>query len=392
MNEKIACTIITKNYLAYARALATSLTKHNPDIKLYVLLADRVDEYFDPAQEPFELIKLEDLPDQPTVKRMCFYYTPFELCCALRGILHQFIYEKKLADLWLFLDSDILIYSSLEEIFQQLETTSILLNPHLVAPINHPNYEVLEVRLLGSGVYNAGFLGIRRTDEAGKFIEWFNQRLNQYAFQRRGEGEINLLFVDQLWLNLAPSLFKEVTLLVHPGANVGYWSLISHPIYKKDNNYFINDKPVLFIHFTGWNISQPSIASRYLPTEKNTSIWEEIGNNYKKLLLQCGYEEYKKYPYVFNSFNNGKKITPEMRYLYYELINKFSKDFQIMNTDPFKNYDYLRFLIFKEKIKSFLRKILRIYEYDYLHIKLYQKPKESILKEVLNKFSRLSKK
>ncbi|RUR86789.1 hypothetical protein ACF3DV_13665 [Chlorogloeopsis fritschii PCC 9212] len=392
MKEKIVCTIITKSYLAHARALANSLTENNPDIKLYVLLADQIDGYFDPEQEPFNLIRLEDLPDQQTVQRMCFYYTPFELCCALRGMLHKYIYENELARLWLFLDSDIIIYNSLEEIFQQLETTSILLNPHLVAPINHANYDVLEVRILGSGVYNAGFLGIKRTDEAGKFIEWFNQRLSHYAFQRRGEGEMNLLFVDQLWLNLAPTIFKEVALLVHPGANVGYWSLVSNSIYKKDSNYFINDKPVLFIHFTGWDISQPSIASKYLPSEKNTSIWEEIGNKYKKVLLECDYEECKKYPYAFNLFSNGKIITPAMRYFYYKLINKNSKELQANHIEPFKSYDDLYFGIYKEKIESFLCKVLRIYEYDYLNAKLYQKFRKPIINEILNKFSRFSQK
>lgn len=390
MNTRIVCTIVTKSYLAYARALATSLNTHNPNVKLYVLLADEIDGYFEPAKEPFELIRLEDLPDQQTVRRMCFYYTPFELCCALRGILHQFIYENQLADSWLFLDSDILIYNSLEEIFQQLETTSILLNPHLVAPINHPNYDVIEVRLLGSGIYNAGFLGIRRTDEAQKFIEWFKQRLSQYAFQRKGEGEMNLLFVDQLWLNLVPTLFRDYKLLLHLGANVGYWSLVSHPIYKQDNKYFIHDKPVIFIHFTGWDISKPSIASKYLPSEKNTKIWEEIGNNYKELLLKCGYEECKNYPYTFNSFKNGQKITPEMRYFYYR-SNYMLKDSDLKNLNPFENYKYINAITTKAKIDSILRKIFRIYEYDYLNAKLSQKYQEPVQNEILYKIARFFK-
>ncbi|MBD2451083.1 hypothetical protein H6G76_28925 [Nostoc sp. FACHB-152] len=392
MNKKIVCTIITKSYLAYARALATSLHEHNPDVKLYVLLADKIDGYFEPANEPFELIRLEELPDQQTVRRMCFYYTAFELCCALRGVLHQFIYENNLADLWLFLDSDILIYNSLEEIFQQLETTSILLNPHLVAPINNPNYDALEVRLLGSGVYNAGFLGIRRTDESKKFIDWFKQRLSQYAFQRRGEGEMNLLFVDQLWLNLAPTLFRDIKYLLHLGANVGYWSLISHPIYKEDNIYFINNQPVLFIHFTGWDISQPYIASRYLPLEKNTSIWEEIGNNYKNRLLDCGYEDCKKYPYAFSYFANQKKITPEIQYLYYKNIYLNSNDAYLKDLDPFENYEYLNKLKNKNKIDSFLRKIFRIYKYDYLNAKIAQKFPEPVKNEIFQKILRYFKK
>ena len=58
MSELAACTIITKNYLPYARTLANSLAKYNSNITLYVLLADRVDDYFDPSLESFKLIYL----------------------------------------------------------------------------------------------------------------------------------------------------------------------------------------------------------------------------------------------------------------------------------------------------------------------------------------------
>ncbi|WGV24082.1 hypothetical protein [Halotia branconii] len=392
MNARIVCTIVTKNYLAFARALAISLTEHNPDIKLYVLLADRVDEYFDPAKEPFEVIRLEELPDQQTVQRMCFYYTPFELCCALRGMLHEFIYENKLAHSWLFLDSDILIYNSLTEIFQQLETTSILLNPHLVAPIDHPNYDALEVRMLVSGIYNGGFIGLKRTDTTKNFIKWYKNRLTQYSFQRRGEGELNLLTADQSWLNLIPTFFPETVSLKHLGVNVGYWSLISHPVYQHENTYFIDDKPVIFIHFTGWNIFQPSIASRYLPLEKSTNIWEKIGTNYKKILLECGYENCKKYPYAFEAFNNKRKITLEMRYFYYESVYLYSDDLKLQELNPFCNYEYLNLMKKKNKVDRMFRNVLKIYQYDYLNAKFFQKSRESIKYEVLQKLSRIYEK
>lgn len=136
MNEHVVCTIITKSYIAYARTLASTLCEHNPNSKLFVLLADRVDGYFEPSGEPFQLIRLEDLPEQKVVEKMCFYYTPFELCCAPRGMLHEYIFEQTSAQSWLFLDSDIMIFNSLDIVFDKLEQTSILLNPHCAALSN----------------------------------------------------------------------------------------------------------------------------------------------------------------------------------------------------------------------------------------------------------------
>lgn len=346
MNEQAVCTIITKSYLPFARALSHSLREHSPNLRLYVLLADELDGSFNPTEEPFTTILLEELPDQDLVRKMCFYYTAFELCCALRGMLHEYMYDKNIADSWLFLDSDILTYSSLQEIFNQLEKTSILLNPHLLNPVNQPYVYDVEVGVLVSGIYNAGFLGLKRSEETRRFIDWFKDRLIHYGFNRRGKEAIfKLLFVDQLWLNFVPHFFNEVSFLVHPGANVGYWSLISHKITKENNIYLINNKPLLFIHFSGWNISQPSQVSTYLSIGENISIWKELGEHYKELLLNHGYEECRNYPYAFSSFSNDQKIIPEMRYLYYEkTVNN-----EVAQTDPFSENNYF---ILKRLLKS----------------------------------------
>lgn len=394
MNRKIVCTIITKNYLAYARALATSITEHNPDIKLYVLLADRIDGYFAFAKEPFELIQLEDLPEQETIQKMCFYYTPFELCCALRGMLHNYIYEINLADLWIFLDSDILVFNSLEEIFQQLETHSILLTPHLLEPINQYN-DALEVKMLAAGIYNAGFLAIKRSEDSKKFIEWFKSRLTYYSFQTRGEGDLKVLFADQPWLNFVPHFFNEVGFVNHPGANVAYWNLVSRNINKLNNTYYINEKPILFIHFTGWNISNPENITRHFPSKRysdqNIALWQEIGGAYKKILLNSNYEDSKHYPYAFSSFTNGKKITPEMRFFYYKII--FSYDNKVeKNINPFSEYGYLNSKFSQENKEKLLRKCLRIYEYDYFESQLAHIPNKPITQEVIKKIIAVYKK
>jgi len=57
-----ACTIISKNYLAHARVLAHSFREYHPNLPFYVLLVDRIDGYFDPTEEPFTIIPLEQLP------------------------------------------------------------------------------------------------------------------------------------------------------------------------------------------------------------------------------------------------------------------------------------------------------------------------------------------
>src|SRR4029450_12607391 len=53
--------MLAKGYLSFARVLARSFRAHHPAVPFFVLLADEVDGYFDPAQEPFAVKTLEEL-------------------------------------------------------------------------------------------------------------------------------------------------------------------------------------------------------------------------------------------------------------------------------------------------------------------------------------------
>jgi hypothetical protein len=64
-----ACTIVSFNYLAYARTLCNSFLEFHPNDKFYVLLVDRLPQDFDPSRENFALVLVEELgiPDFESV-------------------------------------------------------------------------------------------------------------------------------------------------------------------------------------------------------------------------------------------------------------------------------------------------------------------------------------
>ncbi|NDJ16283.1 glycosyl transferase, group 1 [Myxacorys almedinensis] len=325
MAKRVVCTVITKSFLAHARTLAESLTEHNPDVELYVLLADRIDNYFDPSLEPFHLIQLEDLPEFDVVSQMCFYYTPFELCCALRGYLHEYIFRHTSAESWIFLDADIMIFHSLDKIFEQVEEASIVLTPHLQS-LSMPVIEAdLEIAILNAGLYNAGFVGLKRTAEALKFITWFKERLQDYCFNDVAVENTRGLFVDQRWLNLAPLYFKDVALLLDAGANLGHWNLFDRTLkLTQDHRITVNQQPLFFVHFSGWDIANPDRISKYSVRYDNADIlvWKHISIPYRERLLKNGYETTIQYPCAFDSFETGEPISRTMRRLYYDNVTK----------------------------------------------------------------------
>ncbi len=314
------CTIITKSHLVYARTLLQSLQKYNEDVKFYVLLADQVDGYFEPKDYDFSWIFLEDLCDQEIVRQMCFYYSAFELCCALRGHLHQYLYQNTDIDKWVFLDSDIMVCGSLEPIFQELENHSILLTAHCDMPVDNEYVYPHEVNFLRVGTFNAGFLGLSRSSTTWGFIEWFKNRLTKFCFNDLAISEPRSLFVDQLWLNLVPQFFSGVSVFSHPGANLGHWNLYHKKLeIEQYDKVLVDGEPLLFVHFSGWDINNPDEISKYSPMYqgKRSTIWSMLAKTYLESLLRNDYPTSIKYPYAFTHYSTGETITLAARRHYY---------------------------------------------------------------------------
>lgn len=311
------CTIITKSHISFARSLAQTFKQFHPDGNLWVLLADSIDGYIDPSKEPFNLIRLSDLPNQNDIEPMCFYYSPFELCCALRGHLHDYMWKKTNAPFWLFLDSDIMLTSNLDEITKEFEKASILLSPHITAPVNTKYTERLEIKSLRFGIYNAGFLGLKRTEISRAFISWFQKRLPIYAFENPDDGQ----YTDQLLLDHVPIFFNEVSKVSHPGVNVGRWNLHERKLSKDGNGKIMaNGNPLIFCHFSRinpLNAAQYGIESQGF-CEGISNIWSDLSVHYAELLLANDFVRTRKFPYTFLFFKNGKRINRRMRDVFFK--------------------------------------------------------------------------
>jgi len=57
----VVATIISKNYLAYARTFTDSFLKNNPNGQVFVLLVDTIDDHFDPKKEKFKIININEI-------------------------------------------------------------------------------------------------------------------------------------------------------------------------------------------------------------------------------------------------------------------------------------------------------------------------------------------
>jgi alpha-N-acetylglucosamine transferase len=172
-NDIVICTIATKNYIASARVLADSFLKYHPEGKMYLLLVDKVDGYFTPEREKFEVITVDDLKDD-SITRMLFWYGAREASFALKSYLLLYLFSKFGYKKLIFLDSDIMITARLDDIWELLNKYSIIMTPHNTDPISPEWYDIPnETITLMWGVMNIGFIALSNDLNTEAFLKWW---------------------------------------------------------------------------------------------------------------------------------------------------------------------------------------------------------------------------
>src|SRR5438128_728207 len=211
------CTIISRNYLSHARILAQSLVQHEPGIRFYVLVVDRLPEGVS-ARGNMHVLDPDELA-LPYFYEMCFKYDVTELCTALKPSLLALLLNQY-ADEVIYFDPDILIMRPLEELKETLTAGNIVLTPHLLKPIPKDGRKPDEQDILIAGSYNLGFLALRRSRETDDFLLWWKERLRDGCRVDVARG----LMTDQKWIDLIPGLYSSTVILRDESYNVAYWN------------------------------------------------------------------------------------------------------------------------------------------------------------------------
>ncbi len=332
-------TICSKNHLAYARILAESFLEHNEG-KVFVLLADAVDGYFDERGEKFTLITLDTIKDRiPNFDSFCFQYNIYELSTTVKPFFLEFLFEKYGLKKLIFFDPDILITNNLHELIESLDKYSVILIPHITMPFSDKD-KPSEVHILKSGVYNLGFIALSYTDNTKILLNWWKERLQRFGFNDLENG----LFVDQKWIDLIPGFFEDVLVLRDKAYNIAYWNYHYRKAYMDGSRILVDGKPVNFLHFSGFDISDLNSVSKNQNRYQLSDLagMQPIFELYKNKLISKGYNESKNWPSKYGCFDNGVKITELIRKIYWELSDndklKFGNPFMASGENSYFNW------------------------------------------------------
>jgi hypothetical protein len=245
---KTFCTIITADYLPFAKVLHGSLVKNAPDTSLQVLVIDKND--FESSIN-FEIHSIDEVLTSPVAKDIYKKYAHTNtdhFRWALKPVFISYLLQNGFEKV-IYTDPDIYFVNNFSFLLDELETNNILLTPHWATLNPLVNEDSLKDVMLG-GLYNAGFIGVNK--KGTEALNWWAEMCH---FKTEDKPELGL-FVDQKYLDIFPVQFSGVKIIKHQGCNLASWNIDSCKREIVNGKLLINQQfePV-FIHFNSETIA-----------------------------------------------------------------------------------------------------------------------------------------
>ncbi len=332
---RTACTIIARNYLPQARVLAESLSASHPGSRLNVLILDDLAEAIGPG-EPFTVLRPADILSRAEFNRMATMYTVVELATAVKPSLLRHLLESGAPSVAYF-DPDIRIFTPLHDVFDAAAEHGVALTPHALTvlprggTVTQPEDLILDV-----GVFNLGFIAV---GAGTPMVDWWADRLARECIIAPERGR----FVDQRWIDLAMGYFAPAVLR-DPGMNVAWWNLATRRVTASGDDYLVDDVPLRFFHFSGYDPRMPWLISRHqgpLPRAlmAGQPALRRITGEYAQDLDAAGFEDWSTIPYGLATTPGGTELDALTRSLYRAGVLGAERGEGPLPPDPFSDGD-----------------------------------------------------
>ena len=316
------CTIIAKNYVAYARVLAESLAEHHPEGRLWTLIIDDFAGKLAPADEPFEVLTPSDVGCE-AFTQMALRYSVLELSTAVKPWLLRHLMSETGRPIT-YLDPDIRIYGSLAPLEELAREHGAVLTPHNTTPIPADGRRPSQVDIMIAGVYNLGYVSVAPRAEVDWLINWWADRLERDCRVDPAWG----YFVDQRWFDLAPGFLSDVAIVRDPEYNVAYWNLHDRKLERHDGRYLVNGQALGFFHFSGFDSEHPLALSRFqdrIDVAANP-VLEHLLEDYARAVNEAGHALSRGWSYGYEALGDGTRLEPSVRTAYGAMFEDYADE------------------------------------------------------------------
>jgi len=293
-DEIIFFTYFDINFLLKGLALRSSLIKHNPNAKLWVLAFDKYTEEILNKMKlkgvtvvPFSDFEDKDLKAiKHTRSRVEYIWT-----CTPSWPLYVFN-QNPSTKLVVYLDGDLYFYSSSTLAVNEIKDKSIL-------AVEHRFPKGREHLSKSAGRFNVAF-NVFRKDEIGiKCLKRWREQCIDWCYWKLEDGKLG----DQMYLDEWPKLYKDNLIISkNIGVDAAPWNIFQYKVSNKNENVFLNNEKLICYHFHQFQILGPDHFSRVLGYTLSSDIVNNIYKPYE--------EELRKQYAIVKKYDTNFEIKP----------------------------------------------------------------------------------
>lgn len=239
MTPRYFCTLFDGGYLVKGIAMLRSLKRWCPGARVFVLCMDEtVQAVLQRLALPdVTCIPLSDVEDDELlavkpgrgVAEYCWTLSP---CLPWYVLAH---YSE--VDFITYVDADLLFFSPVEALFDEIGDNSIAIIEHRFSP----RLRDREV----NGRFCVEWVSFRRDEEGLACLSRWREQCIAWCFYRLEEGRMG----DQKYLDEWPERYRACHILVHPGAGIAPWNYSQYVFSGSGDGILVDGAPLIFYHF-----------------------------------------------------------------------------------------------------------------------------------------------
>jgi hypothetical protein len=240
MIKRHFCTLFDSGYLLKGVVMLRSLTRHCPGAHIHVLCMDEQTQHILTllALPNITCIPLSALEDEALLAAKKDRSVA-EYCWTLSPCLPWYVLENNPdIDFITYVDADLLFYSPVQPLFDEIGSSSIAIIEHRFTPrLKH-----LEI----NGRFCVEWVSFRRDDEGMACLSRWRDQCIEWCYYRLEDNRLG----DQKYLDEWPERYSNLHILAHDGAGVAPWNYAKYHFGASDQGQItVNGAPLIFYHF-----------------------------------------------------------------------------------------------------------------------------------------------
>ncbi len=240
MTARYFCTLFDSGYLLKGLAMMRSLARFCTGAKIYVLCMDDQTKYvLERLDLPFvTCITLAEVEDDALLKAKADRGVA-EYCWTLSSCFTWYVIQRyPEIDFVTYVDADLLFYSPLQPLFDEIGDASI-------AIIEHRFTQRLKDREV-NGRFCVEWVSFRRDEQGLACLSRWRDQCIEWCYYRLEDGKMG----DQKYLDEWPDRYSSCHILQHPGAGIAPWNYAQYRFGEDEmGNITVEDAPLIFYHF-----------------------------------------------------------------------------------------------------------------------------------------------